>query len=43
MVSRRSPPTDMPWMPISQPLMTSPLPTLKLNGVPFLFAVAGQR
>ena len=37
-VIRRSPPTDMPATPMSQPLMTSPPPSLKLNGLPFLFA-----
>ena len=38
-VKRRSPPTDMPATPMSQPLMTSPEPSLKVNGLPFLFAV----
>lgn len=37
-VRRRSPPMAMPRMPTSQPLMTSPLPILKLNGLPFLLA-----
>ena len=39
---RRSPPTDMPATPMSQPLMTSPVPSLKLNGLPFLFAMKGK-
>ena len=38
MVSLRSPPTDMPATPISQPLMTSPAPSLNENGFPFVFA-----
>lgn len=42
MVSRRSPPIDMPTTPTSQPLMTWPLPTLKEKGLPFLLAVMGQ-
>ena len=37
-VMRRSPPADIPATPMSQPLITSPAPSLKLNGVPFLFA-----
>ena len=40
MVMRRSPPTAMPWIPISQPLMTLPSPSLKPNGLPFLLAVS---
>ena len=36
---RRSPPRDMPATPMSQPLMTSPEPSLNVNGLPFLFAV----
>jgi hypothetical protein len=42
-VIRRSPPTDIPATPISQPLMTSPAPSLKLNGLPFLFAISCQQ
>lgn len=38
MVKRRSPPMDMPTTPMSQPLMTWPLPTLKEKGLPFLLA-----
>jgi hypothetical protein len=37
-VSRRSPPTDIPTTPISQPWITSPAPSLNENGLPFLFA-----
>ena len=37
---RRSPPIDIPATPISQPLITSPEPSLKLNGFPFLLAKA---
>lgn len=40
---RRSPPTAMPATPISQPLMTSPLPSLKVKGLPFLLAVRIRR
>jgi hypothetical protein len=29
----------MPAIPISQPLMTSPLPSLNVKGLPFLLAV----
>jgi hypothetical protein len=29
---------DMPTTPMSQPLMTWPLPTLKEKGLPFLLA-----
>jgi hypothetical protein len=39
MVNRRSPPTAMPITPISQPLITSPAPSLKPKGLPFLFAI----
>lgn len=39
-VRRRSPPMAMPATPISQPLITSPLPSLKEKGGPFLFAVS---
>lgn len=39
MVILRSPPTDMPAIPISQPLMTSPDPSLNVNGLPDLLAV----
>ncbi len=39
MTRRRSPPTSMPTMPMSHPLITSPIPTLKEKGVPFLLAV----
>ena len=35
---RRSPPIDMPATPMSQPLMTSPDPSVNVKGVPFLFA-----
>lgn len=38
-VSLRSPPTDIPRTPMSQPLMTSPAPSLNWNALPFLFAV----
>lgn len=38
-VTLRSPPTAMPGIPMSQPLITSPLPSLKENGGPFLFAI----
>lgn len=38
MVSLRSAPIDIPATPMSQPLMTSPAPNLKENGLPFLFA-----
>ena len=38
MVILRSPPIDSPAIPISQPLMTSPAPSLKVNGLPLLFA-----
>ena len=38
MVIRRSPPTVMPSTPMSQPLITSPLPRVKRNGGPFLLA-----
>lgn len=41
-VRRRSPPTDMPITPMSQPLITSLAPSLKVKGVPFLFAMKGQ-
>lgn len=37
-VSLRSPPTAMPATPMSHPLMTSPAPSLKLNGLPDLLA-----
>lgn len=37
-VNLRSPPTDIPATPMSQPLMTSPAPSLKEKGLPFLFA-----
>jgi hypothetical protein len=37
-VNRRSPPTAIPATPMSQPLMTSPVPSLKENGLPLLFA-----
>lgn len=37
-VRRLSPPIAIPRIPTSQPLMTSPLPTLKLKGLPFLLA-----
>ena len=39
-IIRRSPPADMPATPISHPLITSPLPSLKLKGLPDLFAGA---
>lgn len=39
MFNLRSPPTCMPATPISQPLITSPTPSLKENGFPFLLAV----
>ena len=38
MVRRRSPPGIMPATPTSQPLITSPFPSLKEKGLPFLFA-----
>lgn len=37
MTIRRSPPTAIPTTPTSQPLMTSPLPKPKLNGLPEVF------
>ena len=41
-VRRRSPPIDMPMTPMSQPLITSPAPSLKVKGLPLLFAETGQ-
>src|SRR5436190_3106886 len=38
MMTLRSPPTAMPGIPMSQPLITSPLPSLKEKGFPFLLA-----
>lgn len=38
MVILRSPPVWMPCIPISQPLITSPEPSVNRNGGPFLFA-----
>ena len=38
-VNRRSPMAAIPTTPTSQPLITSPLPSLKVKGGPFLFAV----
>ena len=35
----RSAPAVMPSMPISQPLMTSPTPSLKVKGGPFLLTM----
>lgn len=39
MVIRRSPPAAMPAMPMSIPLITSPPPSLKVRGFPFLLAI----
>lgn len=39
MVILRSPPTAMPGIPMSQPLITSPLPILQEKGFPPLLAV----
>ncbi|EDZ70287.1 hypothetical protein AWRI1631_130620 [Saccharomyces cerevisiae AWRI1631] len=37
MMILRSPPTDIPATPMSQPLITSPRPSLNANGLPLVF------